>query len=116
MALKNVCLVPHGWTLNDYKRHTCTDGSHSHLSVSQLRKLEGQNLARVIARASADNEHTVAARVPAYRINAVPALRDRSCRLGEPLTVALVEKLEWAFVMLADIKHRSLNEPAEVAA
>lgn len=118
MAHKPVCLVPHGWTLDDYKRHTCTDGSHSHLSLSQLRKYETRGIARVISRENPDNPRTVAVRVAAYRVNVAPAVRDRSCRFGEPLTVALAEKLEWAIVMLADIKHRELHEPslAEAAA
>lgn len=112
MALKNVCLVPQGWTLNDYRRHTCSDGSHSHLSASQLRKYESQGVARVIARESAENLRTVAVRAAVYRVNVAPAIRDRSCRLGEPLTVALAQKLAWAIVMLADIRHRSVEEAA----
>jgi hypothetical protein len=112
VALKNVCLVPRGWTLGDYKRHTCHDGSHSHLSVSQLIKLEVQGTARVIARPSTENPHYVAARVADYRIANVPAIRGRSCQLGEPLTLALAAKHLWARVMLADIRHRDVVEDA----
>jgi hypothetical protein len=70
----------------------------------------------VIARASVENPRSVAVRVPAYRVNALPAVRDRSCRLGEALTVALAQRLEWAVVMLADIKHCDLRETAEASA
>lgn len=116
MALKNVCLIPRGWTLSDYRRHTCEDGSHSHLSASQLRKYESQGLASVLSRASIENPRTVAVRLAAYRVNVVPALRDRSCRFGEALTVALSARLPWALVMLADIKHRPLDEDLNVEA
>lgn len=114
MALKNVCLVPRDWTMDDYRAHTCDDGSHSHLSASQLRKHESQDLVRVIVRAGATSPRTIVVRKPAYRdgmrITVVPSLRDRSCRVGEPLAVALKDKLLWAAVMLADIKRRDVPE------
>lgn len=116
MALKNVCLVPCGWTLGDYKRHTCHDRSHSHISVPQLKKLESQKTVSVLARAGEKNPHTVAVRnSSSHRIAPQPALRDRSCRLGEPLTLALAAKLAWAQVMLADIRHRPMAEEAAAA-
>lgn len=130
MALKNVCLVPYGWELGDYKRHTCTDRSHSHISVSQLNKLESKKNVRVIVRAGGNSLNTVVARIaPSERIAPVPAMRGCSCRVGDTLTVALDERrsrrrktgvldqtLEWAIVMLADIRRRPVGEEPEVVA
>lgn len=118
MIVKNVCLVPHAWTVDRrytamdiYKLHSCSDGSHSHISESKLRHYEERKIARVIWRPREGVEaRIVATRMPQYRVSPEMNLRDLSCSIGWPLVKALDEKQEWAEVMLADIKHRAVRE------
>lgn len=115
MSLKNICLLPHGCGLEFLRSHSCDDGSHTHISARQLRKYESDQIVEVLARIP----HTVAVRRSSYRegtrIAPRPQLRDRCCKLGEYLLVAIVHKENWALVMYADIRRRRERPAAEAA-
>ena len=44
MSLKNICSIPKSWDLAEYRKHTCYDSSHRHLSRSEVSKLEQKGL------------------------------------------------------------------------
>ncbi len=128
MALKNICLLPHGCDLEFLRLHNCRDGSHAHISARQLRKYESDKIVEVIARG---DSRTVAVRLSCYRggtkISPRPQLRGSSCQLGEYLSIAivierqrlrknLVGRKDWALVMYADIRRRHELPAAEAAA
>jgi hypothetical protein len=116
VALKNICLLPHGCDLEFLRLHTCDDGSHAHISSRQLRKYESDKVVELIAQFP----RPVAVRLSCYRggtkIAPRPQLRDRSCGLGDYHVTAIVlatnarrrgfpdPKVEWALVMYADIR------------
>jgi len=123
LVLKKVCLIPHAWSLvsgvkplDIYRLHSCSDGSHSHISESRLKQYEARRQARTIRQATADTDRIIAIRIPDYR-RTVASLRlhGRSSKLGEYVTLALVSKQLWARVMVADIRHCAVEEDREAA-
>jgi hypothetical protein len=119
VALKNICLIPHDWTLEIYALHKCSDGSHAHLSASQLRKYESQETVTVIADAGERFPSTIARRNYSYKdgckLTAYPLLHGQSSRFGEYVVGAIEKKQEWAFAMIADIRGEDMLEQGAAA-
>jgi hypothetical protein len=89
MPQQPICLVPVHWTPREVHRHSCSDGSHIHISHAERRQLMAQDLV----------EYVVYPRV--LRMKRTVPLRGLSAKVGEYLAVQLYEGRSWARVMLA---------------
>jgi hypothetical protein len=113
MSLKNICAIPKHWTLEEYSRHTCADGSHSHLTRAQLHEKEKKGLV-VYLRASKNRRETSIVYIldshpgpsTASYSPGAPLNTGLSNRVGEVLAVAVYQRQPWGQVMLAHINGR----------
>jgi hypothetical protein len=110
VALKNLCLIPGDWTLDDLLRHPCHDGSHSHRSFAQAHDAEKRGQVQWL-------------RQPTRRLNGVIKLlfmrpegrpatpgsslnHGLSYRVGAELALAVYAGEDWARLMLREINMR----------
>jgi len=89
MSQRLICLVPVHWTLREVQRHSCTDGSHIHITHTERRQLIAQGVA----------DYVVYPRV--LRLKRVMPLRGLSAKVGEYLAMQLYDGRAWARIMLA---------------
>jgi hypothetical protein len=109
MSLKNICRIPRSWTLADYRRHTCRDGSHIHTSLAQLAPLEKNGLVIWLKHPETRNDSGVCwivehvKEVDRFEYLGSGINTGLSSRVGEYLAVEIYRKQVWASVMLSDI-------------
>ena len=89
MARQPICLVPVFWTTREVHRHSCSDGSHIHISHAERRRLIAADVV----------EYVVYPRV--LRMKRTVPLRGLSARTGEYLAEKLYDGYAWARVMLS---------------
>jgi hypothetical protein len=89
MAQQPICLVPVHWTPREVHAHSCSDGSHIHISHAERRQLIAAGLA----------DYVVYPRV--LRMKRTVPLRGLSAKVGEYLAVQLYAGRAWARTMLA---------------
>ena len=89
MARQPICLVPVHWTPREVHRHSCSDGSHAHISHAERRRLIAAGVA----------DYVVYPRV--LRMKRTVPLRGLSARTGEYLATQLYDGYAWARVMLS---------------
>jgi hypothetical protein len=121
MAKKNICSIPLDWTIQDYSRHTCTDGSHHHLSHSQVHFHEKNDLVIWLRKSETRRENSVVqvqilpalSRAPVTGSLCAPRSMNTglSFRVGEELARSLGLKHEWAQVMYSHITMRPAETP-----
>lgn len=104
MALKNVCIIPHSWSPEDYSRHTCQDNSHAHFSRAQLRPYENHGVVEWIRESQTRREKSI------VKIHCGQFRRGLSCIVGGVLATAVRERQPWAQVMLATIRGKKTTE------
>jgi hypothetical protein len=113
MSLKNICSIPTSWTLADYSRHTCHDGSHQHLSRRKIYDADKKGLVLWLREAANRRESSVVYLIE--ESDPVPKKTARSTsplntglsnRVGESLAVSVYHGQKWAQVMLAHINMR----------
>ena len=128
MALKTICSVPLDWTMVDYARHTCFDGSHVHLSHSQLEHHKKHDFVDYLQKGTCRREKNV------VRIELVPVADNSwagrpslthaaggamnhglSFRVGAYLASRVRQKESWAQVMLSQINMRPEREEVSAA-
>jgi len=126
MAVKTICSIPLDWTMETYRQHTCTDGSHTHLSHAELSDHRQRNIVAVLVEARNRREKTI------VKIQLLPERDDRwagrqlrsrasgsamnsglSHRVGPYLAKRVRQRQPWAIVMLAHIRNRSVRESEE---
>jgi len=123
MASKNVCSVPLTWTLADYNRHSCRDGSHCHISYSEAASHEKKNILTWMRRSMTRRENSIVQiQVLAVRDDSWAGRPSNAKSAGEPLNSGLSnrvgpylakrvrQKCTWAIVMLAEINMRPARE------
>ena len=123
MASKTICSVPLSWTLADYDRHNCGDGSHVHLSFTELSAHEKKNIVKHLRTSKSRNEKTVvqievleirddswAGRPSARRESGEAMNGGLSFRVGEYLAKRVRQQKPWALVMLAHINNCPAKE------
>lgn len=126
MALKNVCSIPRSWSLEDYSRHTCDDGSHTHLSRSQVHDLNQQGLVVWLSTAATRREKSVVWILPHRTVSERRAHPGGSIvgsivntglsyRIGEYHADAVRRRQPWAVVMLHHILMRQEPRQSEEA-
>lgn len=110
--------------MEDYRRHSCSDGSHVHLSFSEVAAHEKKNIVVWLFRAATRREKDVvqiqelavrddswAGRPSSSRAIAGEAMNGGlSFRVGEYLAKRVRQREGWAAVMLSDIRTRPLRE------
>jgi hypothetical protein len=112
VALKNICVIPRRWTTDDYAGHTCTDGSHSHVSHAQLQEKERDGRVVWLHRARSRREASVVYILESHPGAATsspacgPINTGLSNRVGEVLALAVYDHQAWAAVMLSSINCR----------
>ncbi|HUJ41266.1 MAG TPA: hypothetical protein VLW54_12030 [Candidatus Acidoferrales bacterium] len=89
MARNLICLVPVHWTPREVRAHSCSDGSHRHISNAERRRLIAAGVA----------DYVVYPRV--VRMKHTVPLRGLSARTGEYLAEKLYDGYAWARVMLS---------------
>jgi hypothetical protein len=118
MAIKNICSVPESWTLDEYSRHSCQDGSHHHLSFADLKRLEERNVI-VWLRRGESRRVTSVVQVFIVPETRKPNVTRRPCapgqvnfgmsnKYGEFHAKKIRQRELWALVMLAMIKRRDV--------
>ncbi|HVN08110.1 MAG TPA: hypothetical protein VMS37_13800 [Verrucomicrobiae bacterium] len=95
MARQPICLVPVHWTPREVHRHSCSDGSHTHISHAERRRLIAAGVA----------DYVVYPRV--LRMKHTVPLRGLSARTGAYLAVQIYEGCAWARTMLSAILRSS---------
>lgn len=109
MAVKNICVVPSGRTLEYFLRHSkCDDGSHAHLSRAQVYEREKLGLVIDWVRQPTRRSNGVIfllsgrkqgrAALPGSSLNC-----GLSYRVGSTLAIAVYLRHEWARIMLLEI-------------
>lgn len=119
MASKSICSIPLDWTIADYDRHTCSDGSHFHISHSEATEHEKKSLVVWLRRSAARKEKSVvqiqalAVRDDSWAGRPSPshASGERmnvglSFRVGAHLAKRVRQKEPWAVAMLSQINTR----------
>lgn len=112
MAIKTICSIPLDWTLSEYERHTCDDGSHQHLSFSQAREHETKGLLVWLVQGKTKRERSVAfilpdREAPVTKTPRCPPMNTGlSYRVGEILALAIYAKESWALAMHSQIRMR----------
>jgi len=91
MARQPICLVPVHWTPREVHRHSCSDGSHIHITHAERRQLMAQDLV----------EYVLYPRV--LRLKRTVPLRGLSARTGEYLAGQIYAGCAWARTMLANM-------------
>jgi hypothetical protein len=89
MSRKPVCLVPVHWTPREVHAHSCSDGSHIHISHAERRQLIAAGVV----------DYVIYPRV--LRMKRTVPLRGLSAKTGEYLAVQLYAGRAWARTMLA---------------
>ncbi len=84
-----ICLVPVHWTQREVHAHSCSDGSHIHITYAEKRQLIAQGVV----------DYLVYPRV--LRLTRVMPLRGLSAKTGEYLAMQLYDGAAWARTMLA---------------
>jgi hypothetical protein len=115
VSLKNICRVPRSWNLEEYRRHTCTDSSHIHLSYAQV--LESEKRGLVVWLKHPQNKRDAGVCVIVEYVHEIDSLEwlgspmntGLSSRVGEYLAVEVYRKRDWAAVMLAEITGSRLH-------
>ncbi len=121
MSIKTVCSIPLDWTLSEYERHTCQDGSHQHLSFTQLREREAKGLIVYLVEGKTKRERSVVFVLPDHEAPATktprcpPMNTGLSYRVGEILALAIYAKQGWALAMHSQIRMRR-EEPEPLVA
>jgi hypothetical protein len=95
MAQRPICLVPVHWTPREVHRHSCSDGSHAHITHAERRQLLAAGVA----------DYVVYPRV--LRMKHVVPLRGLSSKAGEYLAMQLYAGRAWARTMLAHMLRSS---------
>lgn len=126
MALKTICSVPLDWTLENYLEHRCNDGSHFHITRSQLREHESRNIVKFLRRSGSNRETDVvqiqtlavrddrwAGRPSRSRTAGSPMNTGLSYRVGPYLAKRVRQRQLWAIVMLSQIRNRPADERFE---
>ena len=112
MSSKVACLIPSRWTLEDYARHTCHDGSHAHFSKSEYDQQLRDGAIELVRHPDRRMGRKAVVRI--VRI----VRRGLSCSVGTELSIAIVEASYeratngWAHAMLAQIRMRR-ESPSE---
>lgn len=109
MSLKNICQIPRSWSLEDYRRHNCRDGSHVHLSRSQVLPYEKKGLVVWLKHPASNQNSGICVIVEhVHELDSLEWLGSAmntglSSRVGEYLAVEIYRKRIWANVMLSEI-------------
>jgi len=117
MASKTICSVPLGWTLDDHARHSCFDGSHSHLSYAEVHKHEKTSVVCWLHRAVSRREKSVVQiselaqrddswagrQLSTYAMAGEPMNKGLSFKLGAYLAKHVRQNHAWATVMFSEI-------------
>jgi hypothetical protein len=122
MAKKTICSIPLEWDLAEYSLHTCHDGSHQHLSLSQVYAHEQTNEIEIVwlRRSESRREKSVVHIQVAKRHSNGPTSPPRnlnsglSFRAGEYLAMRVRQRKPWAQIMLSQITMRPIAESFEV--
>ena len=110
--------MPADWSLEEYERHSCGDGSHYHISHSELTARKGHAFVVVLRKGAVRREKTVvqiqelakrdvawAGRITASRaIPGEPMNAGLSFRVGECLAKRIRQRHAWAAVMRAEMQ------------
>ena len=107
MSRKGICLVPAETESRDLRGLRCCDGSHAHISNSEL--LEGRRLKRIESgwlREPGPHTKGVVRRVQEF------AFRGLSCRVGGGIAAAVYEQDKIGLVMYAEIKRKRFESEA----
>lgn len=120
VANKNICSIPRTWTLEDYRQHTCDDGSHHHLSRAQLNPSIAKGLVVWLIESQTRRESSVVYVLPEAHPGPAtksyccpdPLNRGLSYAVGAELAQAIYARKEYARVMLADIRMTRETAPA----
>jgi hypothetical protein len=100
LSKKRFCLVPPGWDLERYSRHSCDDRSHQHLSKAQVYELDSHGSIEWLKRPVDRRDKGI------VRISRLYMARGLSSKFGAVLAVAIALKHGWARAMLLDIRRR----------
>ncbi len=114
MSLKNICSIARSWTLEDYRLHTCSDGSHAHLTRAQVQEKDKQGLVVWLMRGETRRESSVvwvlsnAHPGPSTKSFCAtePINAGLSNRVGEQLAIGVYTRQDWALTMLAQVNLR----------
>jgi len=111
--------------LADYSLHHCADGSHIHLSVSEVTAREQTSVVVWLQRSQSRREKSIvqihelpgrdtrwAGRPSASQIGGESLNSGLSFRVGEYLAKRIRQEQPWAIVMLSHITRRAEREPA----
>jgi hypothetical protein len=98
VSIKRYCLVPATWNLADCSAHSCGDGSHVHLSRAQLWDLEADGLIEWMHRPANRHDKGI------VQLRRLVGTRGLSARVGAVLAEAVRLRLDWALLMLSDIR------------
>jgi len=123
-----ICVVPQDWTIETYRTHCCADGSHAHISYSELaerqktdvvvflQKRESRKVKDVvIIRVLPKPDHRWAGRqTPSRAVAGQPMNAGLSFRLGVYLAKRIRQRHDWAIVMQAQIRRRGIREEIPV--
>jgi hypothetical protein len=120
-----VCRIPIDWTMLDYARHSCFDGSHIHLSHAQVAEHEKRDLviwlycgisrhAKSVVQIEELAERDVSFAGPPSISHPAgrPINIGLSFRVGPYLARRVRERERWALVMLSHINMRPEREVA----
>jgi hypothetical protein len=110
---KTICSIPRDWTLEDYRAHTCSDGSHHHITRAELKPSEDKGLVIWMHEAQNRRDRSVVYVLPdrpgpqtkSYGSNE-PINSGLSNAVGEELAMDVYKKEPYAEVMLAHIRMR----------
>jgi hypothetical protein len=120
---RNICDIPREWSMEEYRRHTCADGSHAHRSIDELRpKLNaglviwlvdnrdrGKKHFSVVKLLPTREELSAGACARAGRPGppaSEPITKGLSPRYGAYLAISVYFKRSWALAMLEIIRER----------
>lgn len=120
MAIKNICRIPREWNLADYRQHNCQDGSHTHLSRSQIYIYESRGLVVWLKHPSSKRDNGIVwivgeiveiDKIHQEVLAASPLTTGLSFRVGAELAGALSRRAPWAETMLSQIEMRREVKP-----
>jgi hypothetical protein len=122
MSKKNICSIPLDWTIEDYNLHSCRDGSHHHISHSQVHYYEQTDLVLWLRKSDSRRENSVVKVQLLPAMNAGQVTRSLcaprtmntglSFRVGGYLAKRVRQRESWALVMLSHISGRPERESA----
>jgi hypothetical protein len=122
LALKNICSIPRTWTLEDYRKHTCIDGSHGHVSRAELKPSIAKGLVVWLIEGQTRRESSVIYVLPdahpgpaTKRPCSPPINTGLSYAVGAELANAFYNREPYAAVMLANIRTKRESPAPEFA-